>query len=227
MRFTSKPVHTITASKRCYALSVLTAIPSAPTARSMPTLAESGSRSPVLLAAQHALVRRRHLLAEDVGVEAPAPRVVERGVAVQEAGERRSTSTCSPAAASAGARTSLLPPRPPRAPRRRCRTPRRRRRARRFACPSSAAKSMSSAEWNTFAPRFAGSNVANFGQRGAPLPSRPIASTTFRHERLLRRWTRDAPGLASSSEATSTPFSTGIADGLAHPQEVVRPIQAR
>ena len=40
------------------------------------------------LAAQYALVRRRYLLAEDVGIEAPAPRIVERGVAVQESRER-------------------------------------------------------------------------------------------------------------------------------------------
>jgi hypothetical protein len=43
----------------------------------------------VFLAAEHAFVRRRHLLGEDVGIEAPAARIIEVRVAVLEARERR------------------------------------------------------------------------------------------------------------------------------------------
>src|SRR5437868_14983069 len=43
----------------------------------------------MLLAAKDALVGRRNLLREDVGVEAPAARVVEVRIAVLEAGKRR------------------------------------------------------------------------------------------------------------------------------------------
>src|SRR5260221_14038664 len=42
----------------------------------------------MLLAAEHALVRRRHLLAEYVRVQAPAARFVQRSVALLEAAER-------------------------------------------------------------------------------------------------------------------------------------------
>src|SRR2546430_12197937 len=54
--------------------------------RSVPAFAEDERKPGVALAAQHALVRRRHLLAENVRIKTPAMRVVERGIA-----DRKST----------------------------------------------------------------------------------------------------------------------------------------
>src|SRR5205807_8941758 len=44
----------------------------------IPSLAETQREARMPLAAQHTLIGRWHLLAEDVGIEAPAPRIVER-----------------------------------------------------------------------------------------------------------------------------------------------------
>src|SRR6185503_2174332 len=54
----------------------------------LPPLPEADRETLVALAALHAFVGRRHLLAEDVGIEAPLARVVERRIAVLEAGKR-------------------------------------------------------------------------------------------------------------------------------------------
>src|SRR3954471_20110650 len=52
-----------------------------------PRLAEPRRKGGVTLDAQHGLVRRRHLLTENVRIETPLARVVERRIAVQKAGE--------------------------------------------------------------------------------------------------------------------------------------------
>ena len=98
-----------------------------------PCLREADREAGMPLAAEHRFEGRRHLLVEDVGVEAPA--CARRRALRSRAGSpgRRSTWTCSPAAGTAGARTRPPRARPPPGPSPRCRTPRRRRRARRRA----------------------------------------------------------------------------------------------
>jgi hypothetical protein len=68
-------------------LGVTTATPSAAGITSIQGSAKWRAKAGVAVAAQRRLVRRRHGLLEDVGVDLPALCVVEIGIAVKEPGK--------------------------------------------------------------------------------------------------------------------------------------------